>query len=143
VTFEEHLANHRNVDGTYDLDAAEEDRRYELETSPSEIVKLARKAAKHERKVWQDNETTRLRKQFVQPALSPDLDLAIKVPLGDSRAVDYGDMNHDRLRLRKDLRTETHINENRAFEAEMTHWTQTEQLLNNGETIAEAINRSR
>lgn len=38
MNFEEHLVNHRNPDGTYDLDAAEEDRRYEIEASPEGIV---------------------------------------------------------------------------------------------------------
>lgn len=141
MTFEEHLENHRNPDGTYDLDGAEEDRRYEIETSSEEITKLAAKVAKQERKAWQDSETTKLRKQFLQSALSPDLELEIKVPLGDSTVVDYGDMNHVRIRLRKDLRTKVHLDEIRTFDAEITHWLRTEQLLDNGETIAEALVR--
>lgn len=142
MTFEEHLENHRNPDGSYDLDAAEEDRRYEIETSSEEITKFAAKVAKQERKAWQDRETSKLRKQFMQPALAPELDLTVKVPLGDSAAVDYGDMNHDRIRLRRDLRTKVHLDELRAFDAEITHWLQTEQLLGSRETIADALARA-
>jgi len=141
VTFEEHLENHRNPDGTYDLDGAEEDRRYEIETTSEELTKLAAKAAKQERKAWQDRETSRGRKQYLQSALSPELEMDIKVPIGESTVVPYGDMNHDRIKLRKDLRTKSHLDEIRAFEAEMTHWFQTEPLLSPGETIAEAIGR--
>jgi hypothetical protein len=141
VTFEEHLENHRNPDGTYDLDAAEEDRRYEIETSSEEITKLAAKVARQERKAWQDRETSRLRKQFMQPALSTELELEIKVPLGESIVVEYGEMNTDRIKLRKDLRTKSHLDEIRAYETEMTHWFQTEPLLGPGETIAAALGR--
>jgi hypothetical protein len=142
VTFEEHLNNFRSTDGTYDLNAAEVARAKEIETTPGAIAALAAKAAKQERRSWESTETANLRKQFSQPALSPELELDLKVPIGKSRAVDYGDMNHDRIRLRKDLRTKVHIDENRAFDAEVTHWMHTEKLLNNGETIAEALRRT-
>ncbi|HCT81098.1 MAG TPA: hypothetical protein DGT23_31925 [Micromonosporaceae bacterium] len=142
MTFEEHLQNHRNPDGSYDLDAAEEDRRYEIETNSEEITKFAAKVAKQERAAWLATETANLRKQFMQPALSPELDLDVKVPLGDSTAVPYGEMNHIRIRLRRDMRDEVHRREFRAYDAEITHWKQTEQLLDNGETIAEALNRA-
>jgi hypothetical protein len=141
MNFDEHLANHRNADGSYDLDAAEEDRRYEIETNPAEMVKLAAKAAKQERAAWQSNESQNLRKQFEQPALSPDLELDIKVPLGNGTVVRLGEMNPVRITIRKDMRTKTHLNEIRAFDAEMTHWLHTEPLLNNGETIEDAIAR--
>jgi hypothetical protein len=141
VTFEEHLENHRNPDGTYDLDGAEEDRRFEIETSSEEITKLAAKVARQERKAWQDRETAKLRKQFMQPALSTELEMEIKVPLGESTVVEYGEMNIDRIKLRKDLRLKVHLDEIRAYEAEMTHWLQTEPLLGPGETIADAIGR--
>lgn len=141
TSFEEHLENNRNADGTYDLDGAEEDRRYEIESDPSEIVKMAAKAAKQERTTWQNNETANLRKQFAQPALSPDLELETKVPLGNSTAVSYGDMNHVRIRTRKDMRVKTHLDEARAFDAEMTHWLHTEDLLSDGETIRDAMDR--
>lgn len=141
MNFEQHLANHRNPDGTYDLDAAEEDRRYEIETSPEGLLEYAAKLAKGERDAWQKQETSKLRKQFQQSALSPELELEAKVPLGDSVAVEYGDMNEVRIRTRKDLRTEVHINEIRAFETEITHWNQTLKLLDPGETIAEAMSR--
>lgn len=142
MTFEEHLENHRNPDGSYDLDAAEEGRRHEIETTPGEIVKLAAKAAKQERKAWQDKETTRLRKQFLQSALSPELELDVKVPLGDSTAVPYGDMNHIRIRLRKDLTEKVFLDHARAYDAEVTHWNQTLKLLDPSETIAEALSRT-
>lgn len=141
MTFEEHLENHRNADGSYDLDAAEEDRRYELETDPAEITKLAAKVAKQERAAWQSQETAKLRQQFKQPALSASLELDVKVPIGDGTVVRFGDMNHVRIRSRKDMRTQIHIDEIRAFDAEMTHWLHTEQLLNDGERIEDAIGR--
>jgi hypothetical protein len=141
VNFEEHLENHRRGDGSYDLDAAEEDRRFELETDHSEIVRMAAKAAKQERSAWQSTETANLRKQFAQPALSPELEMDLKVPIGGSTAVRYGDMNHVRIRTRKDLRLKTHLDENRAYDVEMTHWLHTEPLLNDGETIEGAIAR--
>jgi hypothetical protein len=142
VTFEEHLENYRNDDGSYDLAGAEQARADELANDPGVIAHLAAKAAKQERAAWERNETANLRKQFSQPALSAELELSVKVPLGDSVAVEYGDMDHKRIRLRKDLRTKVHLDENRAFDAEMTHWMRTEQLLNDGETIAEAMRRA-
>lgn len=141
MTFEEHLENNRRADGGYDLDGAEDDRRYELETDAGEIIRLAAKAAKQERAAWESQETAKLRKQFAQPALSPELELGIKVPIGDSTAVRFGDMNHDRIRLRKDMRINVHLREIRAFETEMTHWLHTEPLLQDGETIEDALNR--
>lgn len=141
MTFEEHLENHRNADGTYDLDAAEEDRRYEIESTPGEMTKLAAKVAKQEREAYLRQETAKLRKQLEQPALSASLELDVMVPLGSGDVVHLGEMNHVRIRTRKDLRVQTHLREARAFDAEMTHWLHTEQLLNDGETIAEAIAR--
>jgi hypothetical protein len=145
VTFEEHLDNHRDADGNYDLDAAEADRAAEiaatLAKTPAEIAKAAAKAAKQERRTWESRETQNLRKQFMQPALSPDLELDLKVPLGDSTAVEYRDMNDVRIRIRKDLRTKSHLDENRAFDAEISHWMQTEKLLNAGETVEQAQKR--
>jgi hypothetical protein len=141
VTFEEHVENNRRADGSYDLDGAEEDRRYEIETDPGEIVKLAAKAAKQEREAYLRQETANLRKQFAQPALSPSLELDVKVPLGGSDVVRLGEMNHIRIRTRRDLRTKTHLDENRAFDTEMTHWLHTEPLLDDGETIEDAMAR--
>lgn len=141
MTFEEHLENNRNADGSYDLDGAEEDRRHEIETNPEETTKLAAKLAKQEREAYLRQETTKLREQFKQPALSPSLELDVIVPLGNGMVVRFGDMNHIRIRSRKDMRTQTHINEIRAFDAEMTHWLHTESLLNDGETVAAAIAR--
>ena len=143
MTFEEHLENHRNDDGSYDLDAAEEARAEEIRATytDDDLARLAGKTAKKERSDWLNRETEHFRKQMLQPALSPDLELGTKVPLGASIAVDYGDMDHKRIRLRRDLRTKIHRDEFRAFDAEMTHWDQTDPLLDDGETIAEAMER--
>lgn len=141
MTFEEHLENHRNADGSYDLDAAEEDRRYELEMDPEGILKYARDVAKQERASWESKETANLRKQFAQPALSPELEMDIKVPVGKSKAFRYGEMNEVRIRLRQDMRTKVHLDEGRAFDTEITHWLHTVPLLNAGETIEEARDR--
>lgn len=141
MTFEEHLEHYRNADGTYDLNAAEEARAKELADTPGAMQALASKAAKQERAAWERKETANLRKLFGQAALSPELELEIKVPLGNSTVVAYGEMNHVRIRLRKDMRTKSHLDESRAFDTEMTHWMQTEQLLSDGETIAEAMSR--
>lgn len=55
--------------------------------------------------------------------------------------VSYGDMNQDRIGLRKDLVTKAFIDHSRAFDAEITHWNQTLKLLDPSETIAEAMSR--
>lgn len=143
MTFEEHLENHRNDDGSYDLDAAEAARAQEIRDSfdDEQIDKLAAKAAKKERSDWANKETEHFRKQVLQPALSAALELRTKVQLGDSIAVNYGDMDHKRIRLRRDLRTKIHRDEFRAYDAEMNHWDQTEPLLDDGETIADAMGR--
>ena len=110
--------------------------------SSDDLERLAWKAAKQERAAWARENSGSLRKQFHQPALSPALELDLMVPLGNSVAVEYGDMNQIRIQLRKDLRTKSHLDENRAFDSEMTHWLQTQGLLTPGETIANALNRS-
>jgi hypothetical protein len=101
----------------------------------------AARAARQERRTWTDNETSTLRKQFAQPALSPALELDAMVPLGDGTAVRFGDMNRVRIAARKDMRLRVHVDELRAFETEMTHWLHTEPLLGDGETIEDAIER--
>lgn len=141
MNFREHLENHRTADGKYDFDAAEEDRRHEIETNPEEHVRLAAKAAKQEREAFIRQETEKLRKQFEQPALSPALELEILVPLGDSTAVRFGEMTPIRIRTRKDMRIQVHLRQVRAFDVELTHWLHTESLLLDGETIGEAIAR--
>jgi len=141
VTFAEHLENYRNDDGSYDLVGAEEARAQELAENPGEIDRLAAKAAKQERTAWERQNAQLLGKQLSQPALSPELELDAMVQIGDSTAVRYGEMDHKRIRLRKDLRTKVHLDESRAYDAEMTHWMQTEQLLSDGETISEALGR--
>jgi hypothetical protein len=145
MTFAEHLQDHRDGDGNYDLDATEDARAKELAAelaSPEAIESLTRKAAKQERAGWESANNARSRKQYFQPALSPDLELEVLVLLGDSTAVAYGDMNRQRIQTRKDLRTKSHLDEIRAYDIEMTHWMQTEVLLDDGETIHEAIDRA-
>jgi hypothetical protein len=142
VNFAEHLDNHRNADGSYDLDAAEEDRRFEMETSSQEIARLTVKAAKQERNSWMNQETAMLRKQFAQPALSPMLEPDVMVPLGNGTVVRLGDMNHSRIAMRRSMRSRAHDDERRAFAAEVAFWERIEQLLQSGETVEGAILRS-
>lgn len=131
----------RDVDGQYRKDEAEQRLAEEYEKDPTKLKEFARSAARHERAVWETLETALLRKQYQQPALLPDLELSLKVSLGESIAVAYGDMNRERIRIRKDLRTKTHIEENRAYDTEYTHWDNTEASLVATETIADAIAR--
>ena len=141
MNFEDHVFNHQRADGTFDLDAAEEDFRFELENSPSELLKYAARAARSERKSWTDRETQNLRKQFVQPALSPLLELDAMVPLGDGTVVRLGDMNHARIEMRRDMRRRAHDDEGRAYAAEVAFWERVEHLLQAGETVEGAIAR--
>lgn len=141
MNFDDHVFNHQRTDGSFDLDAAEEDFRFELENSPSELLKYAARAARSERKAWTDRETANLRKQFVQPALSPTLELDSLVPLGDGTVVRLGDMNHERILMRRDMRRRAHEDETRAFVAEVAFWDRVEQLLADGETVEDAIRR--
>lgn len=141
MNFDDHVRNNRRADGGYDMDAAEEDRRFELESNPDELLKLAAKAAHQERVAWTKAETASLRKQFAQPALSPELELNVMVPIGDGTVVRFGDMTRDRILLRRDMRRKVHEDEKRAFDAEMTHWLNTEELLRGGESIGEALAR--
>lgn len=141
MSFEDHLESTKNDDGTYNLAAAQDARTDEILDSDEETAAIARKAAQQERARWESNETKLLRKQFVQPPLSPDLDPEVKVPLGNDTAVRFDDMNLERIRIRKDLRTQSHLHEIRAFDAEMTYWGNTEELLDPGETIGDARRR--
>jgi hypothetical protein len=141
VNFADHVWNHRNADGSYDLEAAELDRALDITGTPQEVAKLAAKAAKQERSAWMSQETASLRRQFAQPALSPELELDVMVPLGNGTAVRLGDMNRVRISIRRDMRRRTHEDEVRAYAAEVTHWEKTEQLLQSGETVEGAILR--
>lgn len=141
MTFEDHLEQCRNDDGSYDLNAAEQARAEELAENTDEIDRLAVKAARAERLAWERKQRDNLGKQFQQPALSPELDVDAMVQIGDSTVLPYGEMDLKRIQLRKDLRTKVHLDENRAYDAEMTHWFNTIQLLADGETIAQALGR--
>lgn len=132
MNFDEHLARHRNADGSYDLAAAEQARYQELSADPEVLDELARKAASAERRAWESSNREHLAAQFkagqgVLPFESLDLDAM--VPLGGSVVVRLGDMNHDRIRLRKDLRTRKHIEENEAYRREMEFWFHVEGEL--------------
>lgn len=142
MKFAEHLENHRNADGSYDLDAAEEDRRFEMETSGQEIARLTAQAAKQERGSWMNQETAALRKQFAQPALDPMLEPDVMVPLGNGTVVRLGEMNHNRIAMRRSMRRRAHDDERRAFAAEIAFWERIEQMLQSGETVEGAILRS-
>lgn len=143
MNFADHVRNHPNSDGSFDLDAAEQERALDIESTPQEISKLAAKAAKQERTAWMSQETASLRRQFAQPALSPSLELDVLVPLGNGTAVRLGDMDHVRITMRRDMRRRAHEDEMRAFAAEVTHWEKTEQLLQSGETVEGAILRGK
>ena len=132
MTFEDHLAHHRNADGSYDLAAAERALYQELAADPNVLDELARKAASNDRRAWEASNREHLAAQFKagQGVLDFDnLDLDAKVPLGGSVVVRLGEMNHDRIRLRKDLRTKKHIEENEAYRREMEFWFAAEALL--------------
>lgn len=139
MSFQDHLEDHRNEDGSYDLAGAEEARAEELAGDPDAIESLAGKAAATERRRWESNNSARLRKQFGQPALSGELELDVMVQLGDNTVVRLGEMHRERIQIRKDLRTRTHLDESRAYDTEMTHWFQTEQLLDGDATIEESL----
>lgn len=141
MNFDDHVFAHQNSDGTFDLDAAEEDFRYELESSPAELLKYAARAARSERKAWTDRETANLRRQLVQPALSPALELDAMVPLGDGTVVRLGDMNRARIEVRRDMRRRAHDDETRAYAAEVAFWERAEALLQGSETIENALAR--
>lgn len=143
MNFADHVWNHQNADGSYNLDAAEQDRAVDITGTPQEVSKLAAKAAKQERSTWMNQETANLRRQFAQPALAPSLELDVLVPLGNGTAVRLGDMNHRRISMRRDMRRIAHENERRAYLAEVTHWEKTEQLLQAGETVEDAIARDK
>lgn len=140
-SFDEHVMNHRRPDGSYDLDAAEEDFRFALESDPGALLKYAARTARQERRSWTDKETSNLRKQLAQPALSPALELDAMVPLGDGTAVRFGDMDLVRIAARKDMRRRSHVDEVRAYTAEMAFWVKAEALLEGDETIEDAIRR--
>lgn len=140
-SFDEHVMNHRSPDGSYDLDAAEEAFRFALESDPAALLRYAARTARQERRTWTDKETSALRKQFGQPALSPALELDAMVPLGDGTAVRFGDMNRARISARKEMRLRVHLDELRTFETEMTFWRRAEALIEGDETIEDAILR--
>lgn len=143
MTFEEHLEQHRNDDGSYDVAAAEQSRAEEIleNYGEEELGRLAAKAAATERRNWENRNGANLRKQLTQGALAPELELDAMVQIGDSTVVRYGEMDAQRIRLRMDLRTKVHMDENEAFNSEQRHWLETLALLDDDETISVAMAR--
>lgn len=137
MTFDEHVRQHCTGPGEYDIAAAEDSRVAELMASPDALEDLARKAASDERHKWETRESEHLRSQFkagfVQGALALDLD--VLVPIGDSVAIELGDMNIERIRIRKDIRTKVHLRESDAYGREMEFWFAVESIIPPGGTI--------
>lgn len=137
MTFQDHLENNRQGDG-YHLDGAEADRAAELAADPGAQHELAKKAAHAERLAYEAGNRERLHAEFKAGQQAFDLgtlDTAVLVPLGDSVAVPLGEMNAERIRLRKDLRTKKHLDESEAFKREMEFWYAAEHLLPPGGSI--------
>lgn len=141
MSFEDHLEACRDEDGAYDLAAATQARIEEILAGDEELAALAAKVAESERRSWERRRRGDLQKQLSQPALSPELELDVFIFIGDSVAVQYGDMTVDRIRQRMDLRLRGHIAETDAYNAEQTHWLSTLDLLDDDETIADALRR--
>lgn len=138
MTFDEHVRQHIGPDGQADLNAAEKARAAELAATPEAVADLAAKAASDERRQWESQNSGKLRKQFAggfEQLTLGGLDLDLFVQLGDSVAVRLGEMNEERIRIREDLRTDFHLREARAYDAEMTFWRNARRLLPPGGTI--------
>jgi hypothetical protein len=138
MTFDDHVRQHITGDGSYDIAAAEAARVAELLATPDAIEELARKVASDERSKWETRARDHLRSQFkagfVQDSLFA-LDLDALVPLGDSVAVELGDMNEERIRIRKDIRTRVHLREGDAYAREMEFWFAVEAIIPPGGTV--------
>lgn len=140
MTFDEHVRRHTAPDGEVDLGAAEKDRAAELATTPEVVAELAAKAARDERRQWESQNSGKLRKQFAggfEQLTLGGLDLDLFVQLGENVAVRLGEMNEERIRIREDLRTDFHLKESRAYDAEMTFWRNARRMLPLGGTIGE------
>ena len=143
MTFEEHLANHHNADGSFNTAAAEADLATELAANPDALEDLARKAAASERRRWEASNTQHLRKQWEGRQGTLDIDLEAMVPLGDSIVMPLGRMDLARIGIRKDNRTKTHLDENDAYAREMEFWLHWQTLLMDpSDTIADASTRA-
>lgn len=138
MSFRDHL--HRDDDGTYNFGAAERARAAELAESPGDIASLAAKAAAAERRRFEAGERDRRNKQIAgQMALSPDLDLDVLIPLGDNVAVQLGDMNAERIRVRMDLEADNHAKHAESFASHRSFWRDTLKALTAGQTIRDAV----
>lgn len=138
MTFEEHLANHRNADGSFDTAAAEADLAAEYAGDPQAVSDLAKKAASADRRRWESSNRGHLRKQWTarQGTL---LDLDAMVPLGDNTVVTLGSMNQDRIQIRKDLVTKSHIDHLSAFTSEMEFWMHWRDLMDPTDTLSDIM----
>lgn len=147
MTFEEHLEATRDDRGVLHLDIAEiaraDEIASELAANASVRVQVAKKAAAAERNVFLKHEKQGLTKVMTMTPLSLELMevLDTKVPLGESRVVDYGDLNDVRIRERKDV-VEKNIREvARAYVRAMDHLDESQRGLEPAETIREALTR--
>jgi hypothetical protein len=140
MTFDEHVRRHTTGKGEVDLNAAERARAAELAATPEIVAELAAKAARDERRQWESQNSGKLRKQFAggfEQLTLGGLDLDLFVQLGENVAVRLGEMNEERIRIREDLRTDFHLKEARAYDAEMTFWRNARRMLPPGGTIGD------
>lgn len=135
-SFDEHVQRTKNEAGEHNLDLAEKSRYEELLADEDALDEVIRKAVQSERSRWQTSEREHLNDQFKAGQLTLGTDFDAMVPLGESRFVRLGDMNQIRIQQRKDLRTKKHIDENRAFDNEMSFWLGVEALLEPGGTVS-------
>jgi hypothetical protein len=136
MTFEEHLAHHRQADGSFDVAAAEADLAEEYANDGDELERLAKRAAASERRRWETSNRNHLRKQWSEAQGS--LDLEAMVPIGDSIVVPLGAMNGDRIAVRIEMVTKSHLDHLNAFTSEMEFWRHWRSLLGPDETIGDA-----
>ena len=136
MTFEEHLARHRQSDGSFDVAAAEADLAAEYASDGDELEQLAKRAAATERRRWESSNRNHLRKQWTEAQGS--LDLEAMVPIGDSIVVPLGSMNTDRIAVRIEMVTKSHLDHLNAFMSEMEFWRHWRDLLGPNETISDA-----
>lgn len=144
MDFSEHLEKTRRPDGSFDLAAAAESRADEIVAELAEdeesLRGMARKAANSERRNWESKNRDSLKKVFGQDTL-PELDLEAKIPMGEDVVLELGKMRQPQVQIRKDLRTQVHLDENEAYATEMRFWYRIESVLRKGGTIADAILR--
>lgn len=142
--FFDHVRSTLDSDGNEDLQAAEVGLAADLEMTPGIVSQLCKQAAHNARAAWERSESSKRIKVLrgMQQTLDfDDIDLDVRIPLGDSIVVALGNMTDERIRLRMDLRTKAHLEESRAYDDEMSAWMYARGLLLPGETIEECRDR--